>query len=463
MPFTRRTFLLGAGTGMSLLVLAACTGPEPEPTLTPVPPTPQESVPEPSRLWRSDWTTDPLSRGAVSYMPVGSNPEHRAALQAPLGDRVFFAGEATSASPGTVRGAIQSGARAARQVIDAMGDGERVAIIGAGAAGAEAARALTARGVDVIVLEARDRVGGRIDSRADDDGGFFELGAWKLEVDDDESLIADLDAVALEGSIAVPISEELARATLTDLAVAQQGMSAQLTTWALEQSTADVDLESGLSDSGLSAAGATVGDIPAATVVLSFAEAARIATGADPTDISTWFPPTAIGEASALPTGQLSSAVSTRLDDIPVALSTAVTAVAYDDDGISLRLSSGESRSVDRVIITVPLGVLKAEAIEFDPPLPLAMRSAISAVGFGRLEVVRVAFDEPFWDTDAAVWSLLGGDAEITTWINLQPLTGQSALLGIAAGDAAAALAELDDAALSQTVRRLLTPFAAQS
>ncbi|WP_309104617.1 FAD-dependent oxidoreductase [Microbacterium sp.] len=462
MPFTRRTFLLGAGTGMSLLVLAACTGPEPEPTLTPVPPTPRESVPEPSQLWRSNWTKDPLSRGAVSYLPVGSNPEDRAALRSRLDDRVFFAGEATSEAPGTVRGAAQSGARAAREVMDAMADQDRVAIIGAGAAGAEAARTLTARGIDVIVIEARDRVGGRIDSR-EDDGVFFELGAWKLAVDADDSVIADVDAVPLEGAVTVPVSEGLVTATLADVDAAHQGMSAQLSTWAVEQSTADIDIETGLSDSGLAATDTTVGDIPAQTVVLSFVEAARIATGANPTDISTWFPPTAIGEPSAIPTGQLSSVVSGSLGDVPLALSTAVTAVAYDDDGVSLRLSTGESRSVDRVIVTVPLGVLKAGAIEFDPPLPLPMRSAIDAVGFGQVEVVRVAFDDPFWDTDAAVWSLVGGDAEIATWINLVPLTGEAVLLGIAGGDGAAALTELGDDALSQMVRRLLAPFVAQT
>lgn len=464
MPFTRRTFLLGAGTGMSLLVLAACTGPEPEPTLTPKPPTPTRagSVPEPSRLWRSRWTTDPLSRGAVSFLPVGSNPENRMALGASLERRVFFAGEATSGAPGTIRGAIESGARAARDVIDVMTDQERVAIIGAGAAGAEAARVLAARGVDVIVVEARDRVGGRIDTRSEDDGTLVELGAWRLAVDSDESLIADVETVPLDGTIAVPVDEELASAGIPDLDAVLMGMSAQLTTWAVEQSTADADIESALSDSGLSSAAGAVGEVPAELVPQSFAESARLATGAEPADISTWFAPTGLGEASAFPTGELSSIVSTRLGDVALALSTPVTGIDYGDDGVSLRLGSGESRRVDRVIVTVPLGVLKAGAIEFDPPLPLAMRSAIDAVGFGRLEVVRVAFGEVFWHTDAAVWSLVGSDAEITTWINLHALTGESTLLGVAAGDAAAALAELEDDELTQKVRRMLTPFAAQ-
>ena len=42
------------------------------------------------------------------------------------------------------------------------GESETVLVIGAGAAGLAAARELGSRGVDVTVLEARDRIGGRV-------------------------------------------------------------------------------------------------------------------------------------------------------------------------------------------------------------------------------------------------------------------------------------------------------------
>ena len=53
----------------------------------------------------------------------------------------------------------------------------RVAVVGAGFAGLAAAEALAASGVDVIVLEARDRVGGRVWSRKLANGATVELGA----------------------------------------------------------------------------------------------------------------------------------------------------------------------------------------------------------------------------------------------------------------------------------------------
>jgi monoamine oxidase len=51
-----------------------------------------------------------------------------------------------------------------------------VAVVGAGLAGLVAARELTAAGREVVVLEARDRVGGRVLNEAIGDGKVVELG-----------------------------------------------------------------------------------------------------------------------------------------------------------------------------------------------------------------------------------------------------------------------------------------------
>ncbi len=56
-----------------------------------------------------------------------------------------------------------------------------------------------------------------------------------------------------------------------------------------------------------------------------------------------------------------------------------VTRIAYDDRRVSLRLDSGESLNVDRVVVTVPLGVLKTDTLRFDPALPLLHQRAIAA------------------------------------------------------------------------------------
>jgi monoamine oxidase len=65
-----------------------------------------------------DWQHDPFACGAYSYAAVDGD-KTRALLAAPLADTLFFAGEAsdTQQETGTVTGAVQSGIRAAREVL----------------------------------------------------------------------------------------------------------------------------------------------------------------------------------------------------------------------------------------------------------------------------------------------------------------------------------------------------------
>jgi len=64
-----------------------------------------------------DWQADACSRGGYSYALVGGLGA-REQLAEPLGDTLFFAGEATDAEEaGTVAGALRSGERAAREVL----------------------------------------------------------------------------------------------------------------------------------------------------------------------------------------------------------------------------------------------------------------------------------------------------------------------------------------------------------
>jgi monoamine oxidase len=66
-----------------------------------------------------DWQRDPFARGAYSYVAVGGGTA-RAELAAPVEGTLFFAGEATDdeGEAATVTGAIQSGERAAGEVLE---------------------------------------------------------------------------------------------------------------------------------------------------------------------------------------------------------------------------------------------------------------------------------------------------------------------------------------------------------
>jgi monoamine oxidase len=72
-------------------------------------------------LAESRWAHDPFARGAYSHALPGHAGD-RAILAAPVDDRLFFAGEATSPNFfSTAHGARDSGERAAKQLLAALG------------------------------------------------------------------------------------------------------------------------------------------------------------------------------------------------------------------------------------------------------------------------------------------------------------------------------------------------------
>ena len=76
--------------------------------------------------WRiHDWKSDPYARGGYCIIPVGELDAVEE-LARPVKDRLFFAGEATHVAgrEGTVHGAIETGERAAEEVLRALGSGE---------------------------------------------------------------------------------------------------------------------------------------------------------------------------------------------------------------------------------------------------------------------------------------------------------------------------------------------------
>lgn len=65
-----------------------------------------------------NWAGDPYARGAYSFLLTGSNEAHDA-LGKPVGNTLFWAGEATSNENGsTVHGAYESGLRAAGEILE---------------------------------------------------------------------------------------------------------------------------------------------------------------------------------------------------------------------------------------------------------------------------------------------------------------------------------------------------------
>lgn len=79
-----------------------------------------EDIPEPEGMLYPRWLSDPWSQGGYSYPGLGSTAEDREAHARPLGNRVFFAGEATEpVEYGTVHAALWSGEQTAEALFRA--------------------------------------------------------------------------------------------------------------------------------------------------------------------------------------------------------------------------------------------------------------------------------------------------------------------------------------------------------
>ena len=74
--------------------------------------------------------------------------------------------------------------------------------------------------------------------------------------------------------------------------------------------------------------------------------------------------------------------------------------------------AGGSTYQADKVIVTVPLGVMQAGDITFTPTLPLINTKALNRLGFGVMDKLYLEFDTAFWDNN--------GIAESTDpdWLN---------------------------------------------
>lgn len=494
----RRTFLAASVSGIATLALASCTwsepGPSPVPTTAPpttTPPPPANGVPLPTAMQRSSWGRDSFARGAFSFDAVGAETGLREALAEPVGERLVIAGEATDVdAPGTFEGARASGLRAASAVARLGEAGERVAVIGAGIAGLTAARELVDAGFEVVVIEARGRLGGRAHSV--DAPGFdspIELGT--VFVGDDAALLDAMHDASVETSPFVPdISATTPEGVRVPIPATGPNAIATAQQWASEQ-PADVSLAAALAGSGaapLPSEPDATGVSPADWLAHTINSGVAPSTGAAAAVVSAGrYDPRRLQRLGNLITGRLSDYIDELAKPLDIAVSSVVTRIAYNARRVSLRLDSGESLNVDRAIVTVPLGVLKTDTVRFSPALPLRHQRAISLLGMGVVDMVWLRFDEAFWREDASgapnatdgdfdgqggepedpdetptaeVLTVVGALSPVAAWIDVGAATDEPLLLGLIAAGQATRLEELDDQAFQAELLDALAPFA---
>ena len=117
---------------------------------------------------------------------------------------------------------------------------------------------------------------------------------------------------------------------------------------------------------------------------------------------------------------------------LDVRLEHIVSAIRYEAKGVTVSTNRGDF-SAEVALITLPLGVLQAGAVTFDPPLPARKTEAIAKLGMGVLNKCFLRFPQPFWDTQLD-WINYVPDAarngRWAEWVSLARPTGKPILLG---------------------------------
>ncbi|MFZ4718417.1 MAG: FAD-dependent oxidoreductase [Ilumatobacteraceae bacterium] len=393
-------------------------------------------TPRPIAWHVARWGDDPWAGGSWSALAPGGSPADRARIGEPIDGRFVLAGDACNATqPSMAHGAFEDGRRAAAWA-RAVG-AQRVVVIGAGFAGLGAARDLHDADVDVVVLEARTRIGGRAHTvtldgpdghpsvRADAGAAWLQQGpsnslarlaeAWgvrTLPTDFHRPLAAAPggpfgDVAAAHAALAAVCRAASPGASLADVLPGYlDGLDMPARRDAQHAIDLEIDLENGAAHDRLSAH--TVFDEPGVGVA------------------DRWLP-----DGYAALQARLADGVDIRLDR-------AVQRVEWDAAGVRVETAApggDEVEQADVCICTVPAWL--APRLTLSPGLTAGHLDAIGRLAVGRVEKVILRFDERWWPVAPSGYlRWYDHPASWGEWLDLTDGVGAPVVAGLIAADA---------------------------
>ncbi|XP_052388842.1 lysine-specific histone demethylase 2 [Carassius gibelio] len=310
------------------------------------------------------------------------------------------------------KGLINTGALQIKRPLLLESQINKVLVIGAGAAGLAAARQLQNFGTQVVVLEARERIGGRVWDDASL-GVTVGCGAQIVNgcINNPIALMCEQLGLRMHTlGVRCELIQEGGR--VTDPALDKRmdfhfnAVLDAVSEWRKDKSQSqDAPLGEKIQEvykTFLQESGLQFTDLEEKVLHFHLSNL-EYACGStlDRVSACSWDHNECFAQFSGdhtLLTDGYSSVLHKLAQGLDIRLNTAVQHVDYSGEGVTVTSSCGSCWSAQKVLVTVPLALLQKNVIRFSPPLPDRKLKAIHSLGAGVIEKVALQFPTRFWD-----------------------------------------------------------------
>ena len=315
---------------------------------------------------------------------------------------------------------------------------KRIIVIGAGLAGLAAAKALQAQGHEVVVLEARDRIGGRI----------WTSSKWA-------DMPLDLGATWIHGVKGNPLTSLAQSLQVKQITTSYDNSICYNTSGKALSSAEDASLEevrkqvfnaikqaqNQANDSSIRAA---IDPLfthanPATQRLINFILSGNIEqeyAGSAAKLSAYWYDASKTFQGQDALFAKGFRVITDYLaQGLNIKLGQVVQAIHWQASPVRIVTTKAEFNA-DQVLVTLPLGVLQAKRVQFLPDLPTAKQTAIAKLGMGVLNKCYLRFNKVFWPTNVDWLEYIPSEhGKWTEWVSFMRSAKLPVLLGFNAAE----------------------------